>query len=91
MLEMFGYLKMILNVQMDNSNSISFYQQLALGTGAGLRLDFDFFVVRADLGIPLYKPYQEEGNRWVNEFPEDNFKDWRKKNFVWNIAIGYPF
>jgi outer membrane protein insertion porin family len=69
----------------------NFYQQLALGTGAGLRLDFDFFVVRADLGIPLYKPYVEEGNRWVNEFPENNFKDWRKKNFVWNIAIGYPF
>lgn len=69
----------------------NFYQQLALGTGAGLRLDFDFFVIRADLGIPLYKPYLDEGNRWVNEFPEDNFKDWRKKNFVWNIAIGYPF
>ncbi|HUH73583.1 MAG TPA: BamA/TamA family outer membrane protein [Chitinophagales bacterium] len=69
----------------------NFYQQLALGTGLGLRLDFDFFVIRADLGIPLYKPYLDEGTRWVNEFPEDNFKDWRKKNFVWNIAIGYPF
>lgn len=68
-----------------------FYQQLALGTGIGLRLDFDFFVLRADLGIPLYKPYLQESNRWINEFPENNFKDWRKQHFVWNIAIGYPF
>lgn len=68
-----------------------FYKQLAIGTGAGLRLDFDFFVIRADLGIPLYKPYMQEGTRWVNEYPEDNFKSWRKQNFVWNIAIGYPF
>jgi len=68
-----------------------FYKQLALGTGLGLRLDFDFFVIRADLGIPLHKPYAQDGQRWVNQFPENSFKDWRKSNFVWNIAIGYPF
>lgn len=68
-----------------------FYQQLALGTGLGLRLDFDFFVLRADLGIPLYKPYLQEGNRWINEYPENTFKSWRKEHLVWNIAIGYPF
>lgn len=69
----------------------SFYQQIALGTGFGLRLDFDFFAIRADIGIPLHKPYNNDGERWINQFPEQGFKDWRKKNVVWNIAIGYPF
>ena len=68
-----------------------FYSQIALGTGIGLRLDFDFFAIRADLGIPLHKPYNDLGERWIHEFPEVGFKDWRKKNMVWNIAIGYPF
>ena len=69
----------------------SFYKELALGTGAGIRLDFDFFAIRADLGIPLYKPYAVNGERWINQYPEQGFKAWRKENFVWNIAIGYPF
>lgn len=68
-----------------------FYSQLALGTGIGIRLDFDFFAIRTDLGIPLHKPYGEPGERWIHQFPEQGFKDWRKKNWVWNIAIGYPF
>ena len=69
----------------------AFLQQMALGTGTGIRLDFDFFAIRADLGIPLYKPYNDDGHRWINKFPEQGFKEWRKKNWVWNIAIGYPF
>lgn len=69
----------------------SFYQQIALGSGLGLRLDFDFLVIRADLGLPIYKPYASDGERWIHQFPEQNFKDWRMKNWVWNIAIGYPF
>ena len=68
-----------------------FYKQIALGTGFGLRLDFDFFAIRSDIGIPLYKPYNNDGDRWINQFPEQGFNDWRKKNVVWNIAIGYPF
>jgi len=68
-----------------------FYKQLALGTGFGFRFDFDFFVIRTDLGIPIYKPYNNSGERWINQFPEQGFKDWRTTNFSWNIAIGYPF
>jgi outer membrane protein assembly factor BamA len=69
----------------------SFYKELALGTGMGIRLDFDFFAIRIDLGIPVYIPYNDDGDRWIHQFPESNFKDWRKANWAWNIAIGYPF
>lgn len=68
-----------------------FYKQLALGSGFGFRFDFDFFVIRTDLGIPIYKPYGNVNERWIHQFPEQGFKDWRKNNLTWNIAIGYPF
>jgi outer membrane protein insertion porin family len=63
-----------------------FYKEVALGTGAGLRLDVSFFILRFDLGIPIRKP-------WPNK-PETIKLDngsWRKENMIWNIAIGYPF
>ncbi|MEX2379866.1 MAG: BamA/TamA family outer membrane protein [Vicingaceae bacterium] len=57
--------------------------QMAVGTGFGLRIDPDFFVIRLDLGFPLRKPYLAEGERWIIK----NFG----KDPVLNIAIGYPF
>lgn len=61
-----------------------FSSELAVGTGFGIRLDIDFLVLRLDLGIPLRKPFLEQGNRWY--FDEIGFDD-----IVYNIGIGYPF
>lgn len=61
----------------------NFYNQLAFNTGAGIRLDFDFFVVRMDWGIQLFNPGFNADNRWINKF---NFK-----NTALHFAIGYPF
>ncbi|MCP4121745.1 MAG: BamA/TamA family outer membrane protein [Bacteroidetes bacterium] len=68
-----------------------FYREIALGTGFGFRLDFDFFAFRVDLGIPVYKPGNEAGQKWLNNYPERGYNEWRKANMVWNIGIGYPF
>ena len=35
-----------------------FAKQIALGTGAGLRLDIDGLVVRLDIGVGIHAPYQ---------------------------------
>ncbi|PBQ33518.1 hypothetical protein CNR22_17620 [Sphingobacteriaceae bacterium] len=72
-------------------NFSTFYKQLALGTGFGLRLDITYFVLRFDLGMPLRRPYVQENNGWVVK--QINFRDraWRGQNLVLNIAIGYPF
>lgn len=67
-----------------------FLNQFAVGTGAGLRVDITFFVIRLDVAFPVRKPFNT-GSKWV--FNQINFgdPDWRKQNLVWNLAIGYPF
>lgn len=68
-----------------------FLEQLAVGTGAGLRFDFNFFVLRFDLAFPLRKPYLPENERWVFDQIDLASPDWRSDNLILNIAIGYPF
>lgn len=85
-------------LQKSNSSTIgtpfkfsSFTNELAVGTGLGLRLDLSFFVLRFDLAIPLRKPWLPEGERWVTNQIDFGDKTWRSQNLVLNIAIGYPF
>lgn len=72
-------------------NGQSFLNELAVGTGLGLRLDFNFFILRFDLAFPLRKPWLSEGNRWVLDELDIGSSDWRTENLIFNIAIGYPF
>jgi outer membrane protein assembly factor BamA len=61
-----------------------FYRDIALGTGLGFRVDFSFFIIRLDLGIPLYDPGYAEGDRWVIAVPG-------RRPVRLNLGIGYPF
>ncbi len=69
----------------------SWFKELAVATGIGLRFDATVILIRLDLGIPLRKPYLPDGERWV--FDKINFgsSSWRKENLVLNIGLGYPF
>ena len=65
-----------------------FYKEIAVGAGFGLRLDVEFFVIRLDLAAPIRLPVAERNFQWrvenlniISHFDE----------YVWNIAIGYPF
>jgi outer membrane protein assembly factor BamA len=58
-------------------------KDIAVGTGFGLRYDFNFFVLRGDIGFKTYDPSQPETNRWFTNY---NFA-----NAVYNIGINYPF
>ncbi len=66
----------------------NFVEQIALGTGLGLRIDVNFFVVRFDLAFPLAIPYKTEK---YFEHIDPFSSSWRKDNLVLNFAIGYPF
>lgn len=68
-----------------------FLNQLAVGTGVGLRFDLSFLILRTDLAFPLRKPYLPDGDRWVLDKISLGNSNWRKENLVFNLAIGYPF
>ena len=65
--------------------------QMAVGTGAGLRVDATIFVIRLDVAFPIRKPYLPEGQRWVLDQVDFGNKTWRRENLIYNIGIGYPF
>ncbi|PWS26657.1 hypothetical protein DHW03_15875 [Pedobacter yonginense] len=65
--------------------------ELAVGTGAGVRVDATIFVIRLDVAFPVRKPYLPDGQRWVLDQVAFGNKDWRKQNLIFNIGIGYPF
>ncbi len=69
-----------------------FYKLLAVGPGAGLRLDFSYFVIRIDAAYPLYDPaldgpYRQE---YIDYYDSIGFKI-PSKTVAINLAIGYPF
>ena len=60
------------------------FEDLALGTGIGLRYNLGFLVVRLDWGIALHFPYDTGKSGYFNI---NRFKDAHTLHF----AIGYPF
>ena len=72
-------------------------RQIALGTGAGLRLDLDGLVIRLDLGVAIHAPYQtyrysQEGTPDLTQpittyYNIPSVLDGLRLNF----GIGYPF
>lgn len=63
-----------------------FYKQIALGTGAGFRFDFNYFIFRLDAGMKLRVPSQELGNGWII-----GNRAYTGDDFNLSFAIGYPF
>lgn len=72
----------------------TFYKQIAIGVGVGLRLDFNFFLIRLDYGIPIHNPSMPHGNYWINN---SWFKKDENGNRLWypinglQFAIGHAF
>ncbi|MEO1410786.1 MAG: BamA/TamA family outer membrane protein [Bacteroidota bacterium] len=61
-----------------------FYRQLAVGTGFGLRFDFQVLLLRTDFGFPLTRPWLPQGQRWVGDRLQ-------LRDAVFNLAFGYAF
>jgi len=62
----------------------TFFKQIAVGTGVGLRYDLGFLVVRLDWGVALHLPCSTSRSGYFNV---DNFRNAQALHF----AIGYPF
>lgn len=70
-----------------NLTAKSFFKDLAVGVGTGLRFDFEFLKVRLDYGIKAKDPTKEPiniagQNKWFYNFPLDG---------ILQIGINYPF
>jgi len=63
-----------------------FYKEIAMSYGLGLRLDFDYFLIRLDTGMKAYNPQVEGSKKWAVFHPLN-----LKENFAWHFAVGYPF
>lgn len=62
-----------------------FWNEIALGTGVGLRYDISVLVLRLDMGIGIHTPYANPDKKGYYNI--QNFKD----GLGIHLAIGYPF
>lgn len=61
-----------------------FYEQIALSYGLGLRMDFNYFLVRLDMGMKAHNPATDQVS-WPLTSP--NFK----RDAEFHFSVGYPF
>ncbi|MBL0310685.1 MAG: BamA/TamA family outer membrane protein [Bacteroidetes bacterium] len=73
------------NRELGNFDITRAWKEFAVDAGLGLRLDFDFFVIRLDYGFPIRDPRRVDGKRW--QFAQG----YAFKKGQFQIAIGYPF
>ena len=63
-----------------------FWQQLAVSYGLGIRLNFDYFVVRFDMGMKAVNPaYENEKDHFPLLHPR------LSRDFAFHFAVGLPF
>ena len=64
-------------------NGLRDLNELAIGSGLGLRYDFDYFIFRLDTGFKTYDPSLTKEDRW--------FSQMSLKKAVFNVGINFPF
>lgn len=64
----------------------SFYKEIAVAYGLGLRFDFDYFILRFDGGMKAVNPAFESGKERYPIIHPDFGRD-----FAFHFAVGYPF
>jgi outer membrane protein insertion porin family len=68
-----------------------FYQELAVGTGFGVRLDFGFAILRFDIATKVHDPARAKGERFVlGDFQPTKIIG-NSNQTTFNLGIGYPF
>ena len=70
-------------------NISNFYNELAVGSGIGVRLNLSIFIFRLDGAFPIHDPAKPYGSRWVINNANDI--EWYWNNSIFNFGIGYPF
>lgn len=71
----------------------SFFKEIAVGAGYGVRFNFSFFILRFDFAYKVWDPSQALENRLVIKKLRFNnaFRSSGTGKLVYQIGIGYPF
>lgn len=77
-----------INSPLSNFKLNSFLEQIAIGTGVGLRWDFNYFILRLDMATKVVNPAKPKNEKWVLNQILLNTSD---NPIEFNIGIGYPF
>ena len=68
------------------------FNNLAISSGTGIRLDFAGFVIlRFDAAFPIKQASPNALNTWQIKNIDIFNPTWRANNLIFNFAIGYPF
>jgi outer membrane protein insertion porin family len=71
------------------------YKDLAIAVGTGLRMDFDYFIIRIDYALKMKDPTRSVNNGWLNlsdlKWAELKPNGLRVNNYAWQFGIGLPF
>jgi outer membrane protein insertion porin family len=71
------------------------YKDLAIGVGTGLRVDFDYFIIRVDYALKMKDPTRSNNNGWLNlsdmKWSEIKANGIKVNNYAWQFGIGLPF
>ncbi len=63
-----------------------FYKQIAMDYGLGIRLNFDYFILRFDMGMKAVNPaYETSEEHWAIFHPR------LSRDFSFHFAVGLPF
>jgi len=66
---------------------------LAMGVGTGVRIDFSYFLIRLDLAYKVKDPARQYNNGWMNEFAWTEYRQngLKVSNYAFQLGIGLPF
>lgn len=92
------------NIIEDNRSQFKidrFYKEFGVGTGFGLRFDFSFLILRFDVGLKVYDPARDSGDKFVlnkvrfwkpysKQDIDGQYRDF-KEPAIYNVGIGFPF
>ncbi len=79
-----------------------FFKDLAIGMGTGLRIDFNYFLIRLDLAYKVKDPARLANNGWMSikdfewrnhefENVDRNGRVVKRNNYAFQLGIGMPF
>jgi outer membrane protein insertion porin family len=86
-------------------NIKNLYKQMGLTLGTGLRFDFNYVLLRVDLGFRFKRPELSANSGWkapsigfddalkklFTRGNNDEYRIWRYENFNFTIGLSYPF